>query len=58
MDRQGARTNKGRDNEDVEKFQMVHFFTILSENFRSQLVFPERLVKNCLREELSDISIV
>ncbi|MCL7036430.1 hypothetical protein MKW94_005805 [Papaver nudicaule] len=58
MDRQGARINMGRDKEDVEKFQVVHFFTILSENFRSQLVFPERFVKNCLREELSDISIV
>ncbi|KAI3894496.1 hypothetical protein MKW92_033079 [Papaver armeniacum] len=48
----------GRTNEDVEKFKLVHFFTTLSKNFRSQLKFPEKFVRKCLRKELSNISIV
>ncbi|KAI3960152.1 hypothetical protein MKW98_016876 [Papaver atlanticum] len=48
----------GRNNEDVEKFKLVHFFTTLSKSFRSKLKFPEKFVRKCLRKELSNISIV
>ncbi|KAI3960151.1 hypothetical protein MKW98_016875, partial [Papaver atlanticum] len=52
------RSNMGRNNEDVEKFKLVHFFTTLSKSFRSKLKFPEKFVRKCLRKELSNISIV
>ncbi|KAI3887270.1 hypothetical protein MKX03_023480 [Papaver bracteatum] len=52
------RSTMGRNNEDVEKFKLVHFFTTLSKSFRSKLKFPEKFVRKCLRKELSNISIV
>ncbi|KAI3915701.1 hypothetical protein MKX01_015526 [Papaver californicum] len=67
MDLQGAnsnqrfkpdRSNMGRYNEDADKVKVVHLFTSLSENFRSQLIFPEKFVRKCLRKELSNISTV
>ncbi|KAI3972846.1 hypothetical protein MKX01_019504 [Papaver californicum] len=40
------------------KFKVVHFFSVLPNNFPYQLKFPEKLVKKCLRNELSEISVV
>ncbi|KAI3990949.1 hypothetical protein MKX01_026133 [Papaver californicum] len=40
------------------KFKVVHFFSVLTNNFPYQLKFPEKLVKKCLRNELSEISVV
>ncbi|XP_026382702.1 B3 domain-containing protein Os12g0592300-like isoform X2 [Papaver somniferum] len=54
---QGFKADR-RNNEDVEKFKLVHFFTTLSKNFPSQLKFPEKFVRKCLRKELSNISTV
>lgn len=63
----GDRTKMGGKCEDCEKweeemywskFKVVHFFSVLTNNFRYQLKFPEKLVKKCLRNELSEISVV
>ncbi|KAI3957014.1 hypothetical protein MKW92_023325 [Papaver armeniacum] len=63
----GDRTKMGGKCEDCEKweeemywskFKVVHFFSVLANNFRYQLKFPKKLVNKCLVNELSEISVV
>ncbi|KAI3876518.1 hypothetical protein MKX03_030335 [Papaver bracteatum] len=63
----GDRTKMGGKCEDCEKweeemywskFKVVHFFSVLTNNFRYQLKFPKKLVNKCLVDELSEINVV